>query len=205
MSAGRAWLARTVAACAVGAAVSIFAATRTWAVEVQVQPAPQAPLTLSRSGAHFVPWLSALGLVGLAGTGALLATRGRWRSLVGVVIALSGLGVVAGGVYGLLGVDGVRAGWPLLCVPAGLVLAAGGALAAARGADWPALGERYERAAAPGVVPRSARRPAPAAEPKRADDRGAPEEKPAQAEPSGPSPSEIAMWDALDRGEDPSQ
>lgn len=31
------------------------------------------------------------------------------------------------------------------------------------------------------------------------------EEAPAHVERSGPSPSEIAMWDALDRGEDPSQ
>jgi len=31
------------------------------------------------------------------------------------------------------------------------------------------------------------------------------EEAPVHVERSGPSPSEIAMWDALDRGEDPSR
>jgi hypothetical protein len=202
MNAGRAWLTRTVATCAVGSAVSIFAVTRTWALEVQAQPAPQAPLQLSRTGVHYAPWLSALGLVGLAGTGALLATRGRWRQLVGMVIALSGLGIVIGGLVGLVGVDRVRSLWPLLCVPAGLLLAAGGALATARGADWPALGERYERA----VVPRPARAPVARLLPD-ADgyDEFGPEERPAQVERSGPSPSEIAMWDALDRGEDPSR
>jgi hypothetical protein len=202
MTAGRAWLTRTVAACAVGAAVSIFAVTRTWAIEIQAQPAPQAPLQFSRSGGHYVPWLSALSLVGLAGTGALLATRGRGRSLVGGLIALAGIGVLAGGIVGLVSVDNIRVQWPLLCVPAGLLLTAGGALAAARGADWPALGERYQRAA-----PRPAPTPTPADddEPDDFDDDFPPEEAPAQVERSGPSPSEIAMWDALDRGEDPSR
>ncbi len=238
MSAGRKWLTRTVAASAVGSAVAIFAVTRTWAVQVQAQPAPQAPLTLTRTGVHFVPWLSALGLVGLAGTGALLATRGRWRSLVGALIALCGVGVAAGGVYGLVSVDRVRAGWPLLCVPAGLLLAAGGALAAARGADWPALGERYERTAVPrpAGAPVARRRDVAMQDATRHHDEGRyddgryddgryddgryddgrydegrydegddSEEAPVQVERSGPSPSEIAMWDALDRGEDPSQ
>ncbi len=220
MSAGRATLTRTVAACALGSAVSVFAATRTWAVQVQAQPAPLGPLHVTRAGSYFVPWLSALGLVGLAGTGALLATRGRWRSGVGVLIALAGLGILAGGVYGLASIDGVRVGWPLLCIPAGLLLAAGGAMAAARSTDWPAMGARYERR--PTGSSRSA--PAPSS---RTDDRAVAngrgqagdhddddldgdgleevEEAPAHVERSGPSPSEIAMWDALDRGEDPSQ
>jgi hypothetical protein len=227
---GRTALARTVGACALGSAVSIFAATRTWAVQVQSRPAPLSPLHVSRTGSFFVPWLSALALVGLAGTGALLATRGRWRSLVGVLVAFAGIGVLAGAVVGLVAVDGVRPGWPLLCVPAGLLLLAGGGWAAARGGDWPAMGTRYEpRTAVPrddGAAGRRARPPTPPADrdrrvPDSADrDRRVPdsddyddyadedfelEEEPVHVERSGPSPSEIAMWDALDRGEDPSR
>jgi Tryptophan-associated transmembrane protein (Trp_oprn_chp) len=220
---GRAALTRAVACCAVGSAVSIFAVTRTWAVQVQARPAPLGPLHVSRSGSYFVPWLSALALVGLAGTGALLATRGRWRRVVGVVIALAGLGVLAGAVDGLATIDGVRVLWPLLCVPAGLLLVAGGAWAAARGADWPAMGSRYERGGTARPAPRP---PAADAGAEVAHDHhshhgdadgddfdddfdddydGDIDETPAPTERSGPSPSEIAMWDALDRGEDPSR
>jgi len=189
MITGRAALTRTVAGCAIGSAVSIFAVTRTWAVQVQARPAPLSPAHLARPGTYFVPWLSALALVGLAGTGALLATRGRWRAVVGLVVLIAGAGVAVGGVYGLVAVDGVRIAWPLLCIPAGLLLAAGGGFAIARGGSWPAMGARYERAPAP---------PTPSGP-------AQPEQKPAGVERSGPSPSEIAMWDALDRGEDPSQ
>jgi hypothetical protein len=185
MSTARDVLTRTVGACALGSAVSLFAVTRTWAVQVQARPLPLGPAHVSRSGTWFVPWLSALALVGLAGTGALLATRGRWRAVVGMVLLLAGLGVVAGGVYGLAAVDGVRVVWPLLCVPAGALLAAGGVYATARGSALPAMGARYER-----QVPSGATEPPQAT---------------ADVERSGPSPSEIAMWDALDRGEDPSQ
>jgi len=191
MISGRAALTRTVAGCAIGSAVSIFAVTRTWAVQLQTRAAPLGPAHLARPGTYFVPWVSALALVGLAGTGALLATRGRWRAVVGLVVLVAGLGVAAGGVYGLVAIDGVRVIWPLLCAPAGLLLAAGGGVAVARGGGWPAMGARYERRPAQPALTQ----PGPTQ----------PEERPAGVERSGPSPSEIAMWDALDRGEDPSQ
>jgi Tryptophan-associated transmembrane protein (Trp_oprn_chp) len=220
---GRAALTRAVACCAVGSAVSIFAVTRTWAVQVQTRPAPLSPLHVSRSGTYFVPLLSALALVGLAGTGALLATRGRWRRVVGVVIAIAGLGVLAAAVDGLVTVDGVRVLWPLLCVPAGLLLVAGGGWAAAQGAQWPAMGARYERGPAArraATVPdhdhghrheHEAHACAAGHEDAHGDDfdddydGDIEEQTPSPVERSGPSPSEIAMWDALDRGEDPSR
>jgi uncharacterized membrane protein (TIGR02234 family) len=57
----------------------------------------------------------------------------------------------------------------------------GGGLAVRRGRGWPSMGSRYER---PGV-PRT----------------------PAEDRPQyiGPSRSDVAMWDALDRGEDPTR
>jgi hypothetical protein len=183
----RGGLATAVLACVVGALLALLAVTRTWAVQLQIQPPPLSALHVARSGTAEAPWLSALALVALAGAGALLATRGGVRSLVGGVVLLAGLGVVAGGGYGLAEVPGVRPLWPVLCLPAGLVVAAGGALAVARGRTWPAMGARYERPRPVSEVP-------PGVEP--TEDR---------VHRIGPSPSDVAMWDALDRGEDPSR
>jgi hypothetical protein len=181
-------LATSVLACVVGALLALLAVTRTWAVQMQAQPTPLPDLEVTRTGAAEAPWLSALALVALAGAGALLATRGGLRSVIGMLVVLAGVGIAAGGVYGLAAVPGVRAWWPALCLPAGIVAAAGGALAVARGRTWPAMGARYER---PGPVRGG---PPPASEP--TED---------QVQRIGPSPSDVAMWDALDRGEDPSR
>jgi hypothetical protein len=180
-------LATSVLACVLGALLALLAVTRTWAVQVQTQSPPLPALQVGRTGTAAAPWLSALALVALAGAGALLATRGGLRSVVGVAVVLAGVGIAAGGVYGLVAVAGVRHLWPALCLPAGLVVAAGGALAVARGQRWPAMGARYER---PGRV----RGVPPSVEP--TED---------QVQRIGPSPSDVAMWDALDRGEDPSR
>jgi hypothetical protein len=182
MSSRRA-LATSVLTCVVGALLALLAASRTWVVEVHAQPPPLSALHVARTGTSLAPWLSALALVALAGAGALLAARGGLRAVVGGVVLLAGLGVVAGGGYGLAGVAGVRAFWPTLCLPAGLLIAAAGAAAAIRGRDWPAMGSRYER-------------PAPVPDISPAED---------QVQRIGPSPSDVAMWDALDRGEDPSR
>jgi hypothetical protein len=156
-------LALAVLLCLVGAGLALFAATRTWAVELTARPAPLPPLRTARTGADLAPWLSGLAVVGLAGAGALLATRRLPRIAVGVLVGLCGVGVVVGAVAA-----GGWAGWPVACGLGGLALLAGGGLAAARGARWPALGARYER-----------RTPGPI------------------------GPSTVAAWDALDRGEDP--
>jgi hypothetical protein len=179
-------LAMSVFACVLGAALALLTASRTWAVRVRAQPSPLPPLHIAHTGTAEVPWLSALALVALAGAAVLLGTRGGARSLVGVFVLLAGLGVLAGGGYGLLGVAGARPVWPLLCLPAGALVAGGGLLAVLHGRDWPAMGARYER-------------PRPASNACQAD----PGEDRVQR--AGPSPSNIAMWDALDRGEDPSR
>jgi hypothetical protein len=124
-------------------------------------------------------------VVGHAGTGAVLATRGRIRSLVGALLVLVGLGVAAGGAYGALAVPRgpVSPVAPVLCLVGGLVAAAGGLLTAVRGQRWPGLGARYESPRRAGAVaPADAR----SADPGRVEGR-----------------STTAAWDALDRGEDP--
>jgi uncharacterized membrane protein (TIGR02234 family) len=172
-------LAIAVAGCALGAALALLAATRTWTVEVTHRLAPPAEVRTPRSGSVLEPWLTALALVALAGAGALLATKGRSRNLVGAILVLVGLGVLAGGVNGLATVSHVTVAWPVLAILGGVFIVCGGGLAAARGRFWPAMGSRYERPRAP--------------------------RSPAEDQPQfiGPSASDVAMWDALDRGEDP--
>jgi LPXTG-motif cell wall-anchored protein len=181
MSGSRRALTRAVLGCAVGAALALLAASRTWTVEITRRSAPAAVLRTPRTGSSLEPWLTALALVALAGAGALLATRGRSRSLVGVLLLLAGLGVLAGGGYGLATVAHVTVVWPVLTMVSAVLIGYGGFEAALRSRSWPAMGGRYERPQAP-------RTPA--------------EDQPQH---TGPSRSDVAMWDALDRGEDPTR
>ncbi|KKJ93899.1 Trp biosynthesis-associated membrane protein [Micromonospora sp. HK10] len=172
---GRRELTYAVLLSLAGAGLACWAVTRTWAVELTARGSlPAARHT--RTGADLLPWASALALVGLAGGGAVLATRGRVRRLLGVLLTLVGLAVAAGGGYGL-GEAGVSRQWPALVLVGGLLAAAGGALTALRGAGWPAMGARYER---------PARAAAPAGAERPAVERGTRD-----------------AWEALDRGEDP--
>jgi Tryptophan-associated transmembrane protein (Trp_oprn_chp) len=154
-----------VVACLAGAGLALFAATRTWVVDVVNRPGPLPPIRTGRTGGDLLAWLPALAVVGLAGAGALLATRAAARRAIGVLLLLVGLGVAAGAGYAATAHDDVRPVWPVLCVVGGAVAAAVGVAAAARGQRWPAMGGRYERAAA--------------------------------------RPAATSVWDALDRGEDP--
>jgi hypothetical protein len=70
--------------------------------------------------------------------------------------------------------DRVKVAWPLLCVAGGLAVLAAGVTTVRSGRAWPAMGARYERPAAPA----------------------------AERKPDRPA-SQAELWDALDRGEDP--
>lgn len=141
-TAGRRQLAYAVVACLAGAGLALFAATRTWAVHETIRAAPLPPLDETSTGSDLAPWLPPLALVGLAGAGAVLATRGAGRRLVGVLVCGCGLAVLAGAVRGIL--DGTGVGWPALAGLGGALLVAGGALTVLRGRDWPAMGSRYD-------------------------------------------------------------
>ncbi|MFD2763156.1 Trp biosynthesis-associated membrane protein [Micromonospora eburnea] len=175
---GRRELTYAVLLCLAGAGLALWAVTRTWSVEL-VARGPLPPVRHARTGADLLPWASALALVGLAGGGAVLATRGRVRRLLGGLLTLVGLAVAAGGGYGLtadLG-GGVSRQWPALVLLGGLIAAVGGGFTALRGGGWPAMGARYER---------SARPPDPAGAGRPVVERGTRD-----------------AWEALDRGEDP--
>jgi hypothetical protein len=207
-------LALVVLICATGAAAGLLAASRGWAVEVIDRPAPLPDQVSRRTGGDLRPWLPALGWAGLAGAGALLATRAAARRLVGGLLGLAGAGIGAGAVAAVAA--GVSAGGPVgapaVAAAGGLLVLLAGGLAMVRGGRWPAMGPRYERRTAAG-----AGRTGRAAEPGErevgdsASAGAAPDPAGAGTEPTAADTGRgiaggagvAAMWAALDRGEDP--
>jgi tryptophan-associated transmembrane protein len=141
---GRRGLLTAVVRCLVGAGIAVFAVTRTWSTTLTLQPAPLPPLHTPHSGSSQIGWLVAVALVGLAGAGALLATRRGVRVIIGALLGLIGLVVVGGGVDGLRLAHGARIAWPLLVIVGGALIAMAGLRAMRHGASWPAMGTKYE-------------------------------------------------------------
>jgi uncharacterized membrane protein (TIGR02234 family) len=168
---------------AVGAGLVLAAAGRVWATITADVELP------GLTGKDLSGAISALGLAGLAGTAALLVTRGWARALIGVLVAAFGVLVavmtpaalahghvvaVAGERSSLVRTTGavvvhVSEAWPGTSVAGGVLLAAAGILAAVWGRRWPGLSARYDR--------------------------------PGAAAPTGEDPA--SLWKAIDRGEDP--
>ena len=82
------------ALCLVGAVLVLLAAGRSWVSVVTPSGSTGDAGTVSHAGTDLVPWLSVLGLVGLAGA---VAVHVSGRALVGWVLLATGAGVVAGG------------------------------------------------------------------------------------------------------------
>ena len=189
--AGRRELTATVLTALLGGVIAWAAAGRPWATAT----AGKAPNTLkvAASGNDLSAGVTALGLTALAGGLALFATQQLWRRLVGVLLVAAGIGtaVYAFGERGAGHASRVLAGkaatkgfatgsvsahlasWWILAAVGGVLVALAGVAAVVRGAAWPGMSSRYENAA-----PKAAAR---------ASDTG----------------SSKDLWDALDRGEDP--
>lgn len=144
-------LTLVVIAGVVAAGLVLVALRQTWVVEVVPRPAPFPDQRVHRTGTDLWAPAAALAWVALAGVGALLATRGGARRMVGAVLALAGAGLVIG-IAGAAAGSGAGAGWPALVVAGGALVAGVGVVAVLRQRRWPAMGARYER--------RAARRPA---------------------------------------------
>jgi uncharacterized membrane protein (TIGR02234 family) len=181
----------------VGAGGALLVSTRDWqTVSTPREGLPVDVLAVSGRDLDNAPL--ALSLVGLAGVVAILATQGWLRRGIGALVALAGVGLVWRSVGSIGAVSPARARslvrdkhprvtlsnqvaphvtthpvWGVLSIAAGVVVVAAGLLIAVRGGRWAAMSARYER---------------PAAEPD-------PERERLLADRS--------MWNALDRGDDP--
>ena len=163
-----------------GAALLLLAGARDWVSVVLPATPPLPPRTVTRTGGELTAALRPLGLLGLAGVAALAGTRGRGRLAVGAVLLLAGAaaGATTGGVLARGAATEVPpadgfTAWPVVALLGAALLALGGLLVLVRGRRWAALSGRYD---------------APAAR---------------EAAPAAPARPEVAAWDALDRGEDP--
>ncbi|MBS2549168.1 Trp biosynthesis-associated membrane protein [Catenulispora sp. NL8] len=191
--AGRRELTITVLIALLGGVIAWACAGRTWATGL----AGSAPNTLkvTASGNDLSAGVTALGLTALAGALALFATQRLARRLVGVLLIAAGIGtaVYAFGERGTshaarvlaqkaaakgYATDSVHAhssSWWLLAVIGGVLVVLAGASAVLRGGGWPGMSSRYENAASKAAA--------------RAADTGSAKD----------------LWDALDRGEDPTE
>lgn len=188
-SPGGRWEAASVFSGALLAALLILVAVaQDWA-SGQGRTA-QALIVLHRqvSGRTAAPLTAAAGIVALAGAASIPAARGRGRQLAGVLLVVAG---VAGAVEALIrrgtaqrdvrhqlpaGAKVDGSGWAYLAFVGALLLIAVGAAMMARGARWPSLSARYENASGRTSTPAGSR-----------------------------PPGEAGMWDALDRGDDPTR
>ncbi|WP_189241761.1 Trp biosynthesis-associated membrane protein [Planobispora rosea] len=192
-----------VLTCAAGAGLVLLAAGRGWAtLDAGGSRVGGGSQRVTLTGAELVPFLNSIALAAFAAVVAVLATRGWPRRAVGAVIALCGLGAVAGTWSGirpsalaaaaldrltsarLPGTDSagdllsteVHWAWPPAAAAGGLVLLAGGVAAVLRGGRWPGMSARYDR---PGTGSGGA-----------------------GDGPAGPA-TDRALWDAIDGGADP--
>ncbi len=137
------------------------------------------------------PLATALALVVLAAWGVLLVTRGRFRRVIGWLLAVAAVGLLAAVLaavvaapdvgadayepFGVTDVDVHRTAWCWLAL-VGAMLALGAAVVAVRDVGrWPQMGRRYD---APGA---------------------------AEAEPEPEERSSIDLWKAMDEGRDPTE
>jgi uncharacterized membrane protein (TIGR02234 family) len=91
---GRRELLVAIVLCLVGSAFVLVAVSRAW-VSYSAGTAPLPTRSFAVSGHRLVPGARALALVGLAGIAAIPATRRLARVAVGVVVSLAGLGIGA--------------------------------------------------------------------------------------------------------------
>lgn len=189
MSAPRREVTVAVAVSALGAGLALLASPQVWVQAQAVAGTGVGRVLLSASGTELAPAVSGLGLVGLAGSVAVIAVGGWARLATGVLLAGAGAGIVASCVTVTADLTGALSGqsklpagatlalgsasasaWPWLALLGGVLLGMAGLLVTARGRRWPGMSRRYEAPGAP--------TPAVGSDPRTA-------------------------WEALDRGEDP--
>lgn len=151
------------------------------------------PVAKHASGRDVAPLVAAAALIAIAGAIAIPATRRVGRTVAGVLLLAGGMMAI---VEALLrrhtGTRDLRhqlpadatahaTGWPYVAVVGGVLLFAVGVVLVVRGRSWASLSARYD---APGAAKDRSERPGGAA---------------------APTPTDAVTWDALDRGEDPTE
>jgi hypothetical protein len=221
-------LAAVVAAVAAGGALGVLATARAWSTIAVTRVAPLGPVRHDVSGRTLQPGVTGLAVVALAGVLALLATRGVTRRAIGAVLALAGAGMVWWSLAGLSAVSAARgrhlvadartvAGlatatatdvtvhpvWVVLAALGGVFVAAGGVTTAIRGGRWRAMSARYESPVGATATPgRAITSPSPTADPGRSD-LNDPSRSDPEAGAAARARADLALWQQLDRGEDP--
>ena len=209
---------------AAAAGLLLLALGQPWAeASVTTEGMPRAPVVVT--GTEALAWLRALGFVALAAIGAVLVTSGRWRRAVGALLSGVGAAVAAGSALAGDAVDAAllsaarataagadnaavdaattgagESAWRWLAATAGLLIAVAGAFVVIRGAGWPGMSRRYDRA--PGATPHTPHGPA---------DPPAPVAARRPKDPSAPAGGGVRpatldeqdAWRALDQGRDP--
>lgn len=191
MTSARRELTASVLASAAAGGLGLFAGAQTWATLSADRPAPLPPFTGVLAGSTHAPVVPAAALVLLAAALVLPAVRGSGRVTVGALMAVSGAALVWSGWRALAGglaqsaaavpvVVGtpsaeISAVWPVTTALAGVLGTVAGLLVILRSRHWPAMGRRYEQAP-----------PDPAPVRQLTDEERA-----------------ELVWNALDRGEDP--
>lgn len=214
-------LAAVIVAVAVGGGLGVLATARAWSTVVITRLAPLGPVRHDVSGRTLQPGVIGLAVVALAGVLAVLATRGVTRRVVGAVLVLAGAGMVWLSLGGLSAVSAARgrqlvadartvaglatapathvtvhSAWVVLAAVGGLSVAAGGVTTAVRGGQWRAMSARYESPVGASTAPVSSS-DAPG-------DLGT--GAPAAGDAAGEvarARADLALWQQLDRGEDP--
>lgn len=151
-----------------GAGSAAVAAVLTWWSAEYLDPLTGS-LTISVSGASCVPELIPLALVGLAGLGAALATRGLPRRLVGIVLVLCGAAIAVRSALSIpasptalvgsltrpadpVGAAELHPFGPILALLAGALLAAAGVLVGLGWGTRQQLSARYDAPAKASAV-----------------------------------------------------
>ena len=158
--------ALVLALIAIGAALSWWATSASWAVGEQELLGDasgqyaEAVAQRSLTAAALAPAAAAMPIVVLAGLAGVIGSR-RWlRRVIGGVICIAGGVLIWSGTSTAITLDvgdpvpapdvgvivSVAIGYPVLAAVAGVVVTASGLLVVTRGARWPSLGANYERA-----------------------------------------------------------
>ncbi len=203
---------------AAGAGLILMSDSRGWADGTVTAPVR---LSVEATGSDFTSLPYALGLAGLAGAVALFAVRRIGRYLVGLVLLGAGAGTVAAVAANLGHLDGktlakaaeqtlgssaaqlggvTNTAWPYVTIAGGALVALSGLLTLARGRSWSGLSNRYEVAPSTSGMRASA---AGTAAPDAASATATVPAAGATARASAAEPTSRDLWDALNRGADP--